>query len=134
MKKIFLMGLFACLSLSLAFAQGEAVSAGKAPAADSAPAVTTLTGVIIDNACASAQKPEELAAFVKTHTKQCALMPACVASGYSIFANGKLYKFDKESAAKIEEFLKKEDSNLQVVVTAKATSAGLSLVAIDNQK
>ncbi len=93
----------------------------------------TLKGDIIDNMCAAANK-DTLADFVKTHTKACALMPACVASGYSLFAEGKLYKFDAQSNKKIEEFLKKEDSKLQVSVELKKEAEVYSLVSIESQK
>lgn len=96
------------------------------------PETMILKGDIIDNMCAGSQKAEQLAEFVKTHTKTCAL--SCVASGYSIFADGKLQKFDMESNAKIEEFLKKEDSKLQVSVVVKKVGDVLSLVSIENQK
>ena len=59
-----------------------------------------LTGVIIDMQCAGSQTPAQLAEFIKTHTKECALAPACVASGYAIFAqkNSRLRRaiFDRE--------------------------------------
>ncbi len=132
MKKLFLIGVLFCFAASLAFAQ-EAVTYTE-PTSKPAATTITLTGDIIDNNCASTQKPEDLANFVKTHTKECALLPACVASGYSIFADGKLYKFDKESNAKIGEFLKKDESKLQVVVTANQAGEELSLVTIENQK
>ncbi len=131
MKKIFLIGMVVCFAASLAFAQEENTTA--APVSTPAAAEMTLKGDIIDNNCAGLQKPEDLASFVKTHTKECTLMPACVASGYSIFADGKLYKFDKDSNMKIEEFLKKEDSKLQVTVTANKIGEELSLVSIENQ-
>jgi len=128
MKKLLLLSMFICFA-SLAFA-------AEAPVMTPTTTTTeiTLTGTIIDNMCAAAQKPEALSDFVKTHTKECTLLPACVASGYSIFADGKLYKFDKDSNAKIEAFLKKEDSKLAVVVTAKNVNGELSLVTIENQK
>ena len=129
MKKIFLLGIALCVIASMAFAQETAVKT--TPAAEE---TVTLKGDIIDNMCAGAQKPEALAEFVKTHTKQCALMPQCEASGYSIFSDGKLQKFDKASNAKIAEFLKKEGSKLQVVVTAKKIADELSLISIENQK
>lgn len=56
-----------------------------------------------------------------------------MASGYAIFSDGKLYKFDSASSAKVGEFLKKEGSTLTVVVVAKDTKDGLALVSIDNQ-
>lgn len=132
MKKIVLMGIVLCFAASLALAQ-EATTP-ETPTLTPTTAEVTLTGDIIDNMCAGTKTPAELAEFVKTHTKECTLMPACVATGYSIFADGKLYKFDKESNAKIEEFLKKEDSKLQVVVIANKVGEELSLVSIENQK
>lgn len=132
MKKFVLIAMAICFVTSLAFAQETAST--ETPVFTPVATEIMLKGDIIDNLCAGTQNPEELANFIRTHTKQCALMPACVASGYSIFADGKLYKFDKESNAKIEEFLKQEDSKLQAVVTAKQVGEELSLATIENQK
>jgi hypothetical protein len=93
----------------------------------------TLKGTIIDNHCAAMGK-DNLGEFVKTHTKACALMPDCAASGYSIFTEGKLYKFDQASSKKVEEFLKKDESKLEVVVKAEKVGEELKLVSIENQK
>ena len=132
MKKFVLIALLLCAATSLAFAeQTVPASTTAAPAVAAATETITLTGNIIDNMCADANK-DTLAAFVATHTKQCAL--SCAGSGYAIFADGKLYKFDKDSSAKVAEYLKKEDSKLQVVVTAKKAGEELSLVSIENQK
>ncbi|MDD2689339.1 MAG: hypothetical protein PHT41_04235 [Candidatus Omnitrophica bacterium] len=126
MKKAVLLAMAFCFISSLAFAQ-IAIST---PVVENA---LTIKGDIIDNMCATAHK-DDLADFVKTHTKECALAPACVDSGYSIFSDGKLYKFDKDSSAKVAEFLKKEDSKLKVTVTAKMAGEELSLISIENQK
>jgi len=93
----------------------------------------SLQGDIIDNMCANGPK-DALADFVKTHTKECALAPHCAASGYSIYADGVLYKFDSASSKKVEEFLKQESSKLQVVVKANKVGEELSLISIENQK
>lgn len=95
--------------------------------------VITLKGDIIDNMCANANK-NNLGEFVKTHTKECALMTHCVASGYAIYADGRLQVFDEESNKKVEEFLRKSSSKLQVQVTAKKAGDELSLISIENQK
>ena len=94
----------------------------------------TLKGSIIDNICASSKKPEELANFVTTHTKECATAPNCMASGYSIFSDGKLYKFDKESNLKIESFLKIPENKLQVTANVIKSGDALKLISIENQK
>ncbi|MHB8155140.1 MAG: hypothetical protein ACYDFR_03695 [Candidatus Omnitrophota bacterium] len=94
------------------------------------PEVVTLKGDVIDNMCAGANK-DKLAEFVKMHSKGCAI--SCMNSGYSIFAEGKLYAFDKDSSVKVGEFLKQADSKLQVIITAKQVGDELSLVSIENQ-
>ena len=122
MKKILCFALLACFVASMAFAGETPAKIEKA---------VTLKGDIIDNMCAGAQK-SQLATFVKTHTKECALQ--CATSGYSIFSNGKLSKFDKVSNPKIKEFLKKPDSKLQVAIVAEPEGNELDLVSIENQK
>ncbi|MDD5130976.1 MAG: hypothetical protein PHS66_08040 [Candidatus Omnitrophica bacterium] len=150
MKKILFVLMALCLASSLAFAAEEAatvaattdtaaavapeVAAADMPAAAAAASEEMMVkGDIIDNMCAGANK-DKIAEFVKTHTKECALQPACIESGYSIFADGKLYAFDKVSSAKVAEFLKQADSKLQVAITAKQVGDELSLVSIENQK
>ena len=92
----------------------------------------TLKGTIIDNKCAEANKAN-LSNFIKTHTKECALMPACTASGYALYTNERLLmKFDKESSAKVAEFLKKPDSTLNVTVVVKQVGSELNLISIAN--
>jgi hypothetical protein len=95
-------------------------------------AVLTVKGTIIDNQCAGTKDAQQLGEFVKTHTKECAL--ACASSGYSLLNNGLLIKFDKESNAKVEEFLKNADSKLDVLVVAKKSGEELTLVSIENQE
>ena len=90
----FTLGLIALLSFT--FQVQAVVSAGD---------TMTVKGDIIDNMCADGNK-DNLTEFVKSHTKGCALMPNCVASGYSLYVDGKLHKFDDASNKKIEEFLK----------------------------
>ncbi|MCX5701607.1 MAG: hypothetical protein NTW64_01335 [Candidatus Omnitrophica bacterium] len=140
MKKLAFLVVTLAIASSFVFAaeQTANMTLTSMPTKSSMPAQTTvpetmiLKGDIIDNMCAGSQKAEQLAEFVKTHNKTCAL--SCVASGYSIFADGKLQKFDMESNAKIEEFLKKQDSKLQVSVVVKKVGDVLSLVSIENQK
>ena len=132
MKKFLLIAILLCAAATVAFAQPTVTTTTTpAPAAATAVETITLTGDVIDNMCADANK-DNLAAFVATHAKQCAL--SCADSGYAIFAEGKLTKFDQDSNAKVAEYLKKEDSKLQVVVTAKKIGEELSLVSIENQK
>jgi len=153
MKKIAVLGLGILLVAAVSFAQDTAVTeAPAAPAVESATApaapaaetvaapvaspesaVMSIKGIIIDNNCAEMNKAD-LATFITTHTKECALKPECVASGYALYSDNKLMKFDAASNSKVEEFLKKGDSKLQVVVEANKTGEELSLVSIKNQE
>jgi len=137
MKKILFALMALCFVSSLAFAQDMDKPVDTTTAVTAAATIpettVVLKGDIIDNMCAGTNKAN-LAEFVKTHTKECALMPNCQASGYSIFADGKLYAFDKDSNAKVAEFLKNADSKLQVTVTAKQVGDELNLISIKNQE
>jgi hypothetical protein len=95
--------------------------------------VMTVKGYIIDNMCAHSQSPEQLDEFVKVHTKECALAPQCMASGYSIYADHKLMKFDKPSNAKVAEFLNNPDSKLLVTAEVKKAGEELELISIKNE-
>jgi hypothetical protein len=150
MKKVLFVLMALCFVSSLAFAAESVVTttatdpttaASTTETTTTATTVTTNTAVttpesivlkgdVIDNMCAGANK-DKLAEFVKTHTKDCAI--SCMNSGYSIFTDGKLYAFDKDSSTKVAEFLKQADSKLQVIVTAKQVGDELSLVSIENQ-
>jgi len=92
----------------------------------------TLSGTIIDNACGTAHKAD-LATFIGTHEKSCATAPACAATGYMIYANGKAYEFDKASSKKVEAFLAKAENTLNVTVTAREKGKELELVSIENR-
>jgi len=126
-KTVFMLGMAVLLAGGVVAQQAEMPVASKDE-------LVTMTGVVVDNMCAGSQRPEKLAEFVKSHSKECALAPACAASGSSIFARGQLWKFDEASSGRIEDFLKNAESKLQVVVDARKTGDILTLVAIRNQE
>ena len=127
MKKI----VFACLAVLLVSSL-SVFAAGKGTV-KSAADLSVIKGTIIDNKCADANK-DTLDSFIQTHPKSCTLLPGCAASGYSIYVDEKLLKFDKASNAKIEKFLKKKTSKLAVEVSVKKVGEELNLVSIKNQK
>lgn len=94
--------------------------------------IATLKGYIVDNACANDNK-DKLADFVKGHPKTCLLKGPCSASGYSIYSDGKLEKFSKDSTKEIVGFLSKDDSKTSVEVNAQENNGELILVSIKNQ-
>jgi hypothetical protein len=100
--------------------------------AATSPKATTMkmTGTIIDKHCADANK-DSLATFVPTHTKDCALIPACAASGYELYtSDGKIMAFDKASNEKVHAFLKNAKSTLKVDVTVEHDGQTLKLISI----
>ena len=91
-----------------------------------------LTGTIIDNTCANGHKAD-LKAFIKTHTKDCALLPSCIASGYSLYTDkGELIPFNKGSYGKIVSFLKEKNSKLRVKVEVVRDNKAIMIKSIKN--
>jgi len=118
--------------LTAAFMVAVAVSMhGFAAAAEKS---MMMEGYIIDTKCAADNKAD-LGEFVKTHTKECAVLPSCAASGYNLYSEGKLWKFDKDSSGKVHEFLMKKDSTLKVKVEMMHGEGDMiKLVSIKNAK
>jgi hypothetical protein len=88
--------------------------AGMAQAAE-----MTVKGILIDKKC-SANALSQGQSFAKSHTKECALMPPCVASGYGVFtAQNKYIVFDAAGNKKALAAIKatKMKDNLEVTVT-----------------
>lgn len=94
---------------------------------------TTCTGTIIDNKCAKAQM-KNLTEFIKTHTKECALMPECSASGYAFYTDGRLVEFTKDSTPLIVKFLQEKNSQLQAEAVVENLNGRIRLISIKNQK
>lgn len=83
-----------------------------------------LTGYLVDAMCAAEHtkdKPEDAMKFAAEHTKEDALMEACVKSGYGIFADGQWYPFD----AKGNELAKALFEKTQKKDHVKATVEGM---------
>lgn len=124
MKKLAAAVVLACILPAMAFAADKIAMPSDA---------VVLKGTLIDNMCADANK-DGIDKFIKTHTKECALMPACAASGYSLYSDGKLMKLDAGSSAMAEEFLKAPDSKLNVEMEVENKEGDLSVISIMNRK
>ena len=84
-----------------------------------------LSGYLIDNACAGAHsKDANFGERVKKHATSCALMPSCKGSGFAIYAEGKLYKFDKAGNESAEDLLKDTETKDGVMVDVEGTVEG----------
>lgn len=85
----------------------------------------TLTGYLIDNACAASHATDKtFGTWVKTHGTSCATMEACEKSGYAVFADDKLYKFDDNGNTSAEELLKNTKSKKGLHVKVEGTVDG----------
>jgi type 1 fimbria pilin len=83
-----------------------------------------LSGYVIDNACSARATGEGALEKVKAHSTKCAQMPNCAKSGYAIFADGKLYKFDEDGNKKVADLLKNTKSEKGLGVSVEGTADG----------
>ncbi|HKV40679.1 MAG TPA: hypothetical protein VJX67_15815 [Blastocatellia bacterium] len=89
---------------------------------------TKLTGYIIDNACAAKHaKDDNVADEIKGHPKSCATAAGCAASGYALYADGKLYKLDSSGNKKVAAILKNTKSDKGLEVNVEGTVSGDSI-------
>jgi hypothetical protein len=94
---------------------------------------TTLTGYIVDKACSAGRaKAADPMAAASEHTRGCALMERCVASGFGVFADGKYYEFDQKGneLAKAMIEASKKSKGLKASVTGTLKDAKLSVQKI----
>ena len=93
----------------------------------------TLTGSIVDKSCSArhAKAPDPMVAAAG-HTKKCALMPNCTASGFGVFADGKFYEFDAKGndLAKAKLEASKKDAGAKFKVEGTVTDTKLTVKSI----
>ncbi|HSO74578.1 MAG TPA: hypothetical protein VLU47_07060 [Blastocatellia bacterium] len=80
-----------------------------------------LSGYVIDNACSARATGDTALDKVKAHSTKCAQMPNCAKSGYAIYADGKLYKFDEDGNKKVAELLKNTKAEKGFGVSVEGT-------------
>jgi len=84
-----------------------------------------LSGYLIDNACANAHvKDANFSERAKKHKTSCALMPPCEGSGFAVYSEGKLYKFDEAGNKSASELLKDTETKEGVMVSVEGTVEG----------
>jgi hypothetical protein len=94
---------------------------------------TTLTGYIVDKACSAGRaKAADPMASAANHTRDCALMENCAASGYGIFADGKYYEFDQKGTELAKTMLEasKKQKGLKATVTGTLKDSKLAVEKI----
>jgi hypothetical protein len=96
-------------------------------------AAETVKGILMDKMC-SGMVAEKGFAAAKMHTKDCALMPNCSASGFGVVtADGKFLTFDgkgNKQAMKALEATEKKD-NLTVKVDGKIKGDQIKVKKLD---
>lgn len=83
-----------------------------------------LNGYVIDNACSTRATGDTALEKVKAHSTKCAQMPNCAKSGYAIYADGQLYKFDEDGNKKVADILKNTKSEKGLGVSVEGTLDG----------
>jgi hypothetical protein len=85
----------------------------------------TLDGYMIDNACAASHATDKtFGTWVKTHGTSCAMMDSCEKSGYAVYADDKVYKFDDKGNDSAAELLKNTKSKKGLHVKVEGTLDG----------
>jgi hypothetical protein len=104
--------------------------AGVLFAQEQAQPTVKLTGYLIDNACAgAADADKDFEEEAKGHSVRCAMMPACVRSGYALAVGKKLYKLDEAGNKTALELFKATKSTEGLKVEAEGTVKGHTLSA-----
>ena len=86
----------------------------------------TITGYLIDNACAESAK--DLGPRAKGHSRSCALMDNCEKSGYSVVTDDNTrYKLTEKGDGMAAELLKNSKTERGVKVTAEGNYNGSEL-------
>jgi hypothetical protein len=133
------MRMFLC-AIAAVCALGFVATMSIADDADSKSQQTTITGILIDQACGgkmmSEADPEKAAA---EHPKSCATKAACAASGYSVISGKEMIKFDDNGNNIAKDWLQKttKEDNLRVNVTGTRDGdkiAVTSITAADDAK
>ncbi len=95
-------------------------------------AAETVEGVLMDKMC-SGMVAEKGFAAAKMHTKECALMPNCSASGYGVVTeDGKFVKFNKKGDKPALEALAGTDkkNNITVSVDGKVQGQNIDMKSL----
>lgn len=89
----------------------------------------TFTGYVVDKACSARYKTDEAAGG---HTRGCALMPNCVASGYGIFTDGRYIEFDAKGTELAKAMIEasKKTKGLKATVTGTIKDSKLAVEKI----
>ena len=116
MKKFTGVMLLMALAASTAFAGDSAKQNGKQQ---------TITGYLVDVACASENAEHPEAGFTAKHDKDCLQMPDCAKSGYAILTDdNKVIKLDKQSSDNAKKLIAATDKKDNWKISATGVQNG----------
>lgn len=82
----------------------------------------TITGHLVDVACASENAEKPKADFAAKHSKKCLTMPECEESGYAVLtADNKVIKFDKDGNEQAKKLIAATDKDKDWKVSVTGT-------------
>lgn len=117
--------LAAAFTVAVLAAVSVALADSKSDKSDKSAAGTSVSGVLIDQACGAKMlkkdDPEKAAAG---HPKSCATKEACEKSGYAVITGKKMLKFDANGDKLAKDFLAKTDKKDDLRVTVHGTEKG----------
>lgn len=108
-RKTFILAAALAMAGALAYAQGTQET-------------TKITGYLVDEMCATGEDEE-----AKEHATSCALMEACVKSGFVVVTGGKVYKLDEAGDKLALDVLKATKTKKGVSVNAEGRLEGNTL-------
>src|SRR3954471_2746916 len=82
----------------------------------------TMTGTLVDVACATENAEKPKADFAAKHSKRCLTMPECEESGYALVtADNQVIKFDKDSNEQAKKLIAATDKDKDWKVSVTGT-------------
>jgi hypothetical protein len=94
--------------------------------------VTEYRGVLVDNKCAS-KHIGKMDTFIKDYKISQCHVKEHKHSGYSLFVDGALIKFGRDSNMIIEKYMEQHDCDVQVVIKARKCGNLLDIVEISSK-
>lgn len=83
------------------------------------------SGYLIDRMCSQAHRNDPQAInYVKNHTRDCALLKPCRASGYVLYRQGRWLNLDKNGSELAAQLISKSKSSRGIYVTVDGALSG----------
>src|SRR5262249_35903089 len=92
-------------------------------------------GFLVDETCASSEKfKPNSQAYVREHTRECSLEPACSKFGYELYSNGRWYRLDNKGIKLARQILTAIKVEAENYVTVDGTLKADKITVIQMKK